>query len=114
MSPCLPLSLNRPSTHLLPPAPTCSSLTAHRLLQRDELRRARAAVDAQFHALYHDKYLPLKGQAAAAAQEVAALQKRVVGEELKVGGGAWGCAWGCVAVRLIADYFQGGGYSWCT
>ena len=57
------------------------------LPQRDELRRARAAVDAQFHALYHDKYLPLKGQAAAAAQEVAALQKRVVGEELKV----WRC-----------------------
>ena len=51
-------------------------------LQLEEARRATGSVDSQFRALYHDKYLPLKGAAGTLRAELADAQKRLVAEEL--------------------------------
>ncbi|PSC75424.1 hypothetical protein C2E20_1600 [Micractinium conductrix] len=51
--------------------------------ENEELRRTHSDVDEQFRMLYNEKYVPLKAQAAGLRQELAAMQKRVVAEELK-------------------------------
>lgn len=78
-------SRSRPRPPLLP--------TVLARLQADSLRRTHADTDAQFRSLYADKYQPLKAEAAALRGEsgglrgeLEALQKRVLKEELKVGG----------------------------
>ncbi|KAL4859646.1 hypothetical protein ACK3TF_000728 [Chlorella vulgaris] len=51
--------------------------------ERDDLRREHGETDSQFRTLYSEKYLPLKSEAAGLRQDVAALQKRAVSEELR-------------------------------